>query len=260
MHIHCTQCQHHFCWICFDNWSTHHGTNAYRCNRYKPASEDERRRKVAKESLERYTFYFERFNSHDDAHQKAEACLKSFIETKLELLAVLQRTTIQQLTFLMVAMKQIAECRRVLKWTYAYAFYECEENTRKKAFFEYIQGDMESGLERLTHMVEEEINPFLPPPDEDEELLAQQTVSSLKGPASDAIAAVNDAAAALVEKNKREYRYPVEEQEAIEDEFKGYSIRLLDLTTVTRNFFNTLVTELERGLLGVDNMDDRMIE
>lgn len=35
---------------------------------------------------------------------------------------------------------QIVECRRVLKWTYAYGFYLPEQEQTKKQFFEYLQG------------------------------------------------------------------------------------------------------------------------
>ena len=43
------------------------------------------------------------------------------------------------LLLLFVGMK-IVECRRVLKWTYAYGYYLPEEDIAKKRFFEYLQG------------------------------------------------------------------------------------------------------------------------
>lgn len=49
---------------------------------------------------------------------------------------------------------QIIECRRVLKWTYAYGYYLSEEESTKKRFFEYLQGEAEVGLERLHHCAE----------------------------------------------------------------------------------------------------------
>uniref|UniRef100_A0A2N9GWQ6 Uncharacterized protein n=1 Tax=Fagus sylvatica TaxID=28930 RepID=A0A2N9GWQ6_FAGSY len=39
------------------------------------------------------------------------------------------------------------ECRRVLKWTYAYGYYLPEPEHAKRQFFEYLQGEAESGLE-----------------------------------------------------------------------------------------------------------------
>ena len=35
---------------------------------------------------------------------------------------------------------QIVECRRVLKWTYAYGYYLPEREHAKRQFFEYLQG------------------------------------------------------------------------------------------------------------------------
>ncbi|RRT75961.1 hypothetical protein B296_00030706 [Ensete ventricosum] len=35
---------------------------------------------------------------------------------------------------------QIVECRRVLKWTYAYGYYLPEQEHAKRQFFEYLQG------------------------------------------------------------------------------------------------------------------------
>lgn len=39
-----------------------------------------------------------------------------------------------------LAFVQIVECRRVLKWTYAYGYYLPEIELAKKQFFEYLQG------------------------------------------------------------------------------------------------------------------------
>lgn len=39
-----------------------------------------------------------------------------------------------------ILIMQIIECRRVLKWTYAYGYYLPEHETAKKQLFEYSQG------------------------------------------------------------------------------------------------------------------------
>lgn len=51
----------------------------------------------------------------------------------------------------------IVECRRVLKWTYAYGYYLPEHELAKKQFFEYLQGEAEAALERLHQCAEREI-------------------------------------------------------------------------------------------------------
>ena len=37
----------------------------------------------------------------------------------------------------------MVECRRVLKWTYAYGYYLPEKEDAKRNFFEYLQGEGE---------------------------------------------------------------------------------------------------------------------
>ncbi|KAF7131598.1 hypothetical protein RHSIM_Rhsim09G0029800 [Rhododendron simsii] len=62
---------------------------------------------------------------------------------------------------------QIVECRRVLKWTYAYGYYLPEPEHAKRQFFEYLQGEAEAGLERLHQCAETDVQAYLgpqPPP------------------------------------------------------------------------------------------------
>lgn len=82
---------------------------------------------------------------------------------------------------------QIVECRRVLKWTYAYGYYLPEPEHAKRQFFEYLQGtsfppawswdcisscfvplqsichasEAESGLEWLHQCAEKELQVYL---------------------------------------------------------------------------------------------------
>jgi ariadne-1 len=70
----------------------------------------------------------------------------------------LQAETEPQLRFITQAWLQIIECRRVLKWTYAYGYYLPEHEKTKKQFFEYLQGEAESCLEKLHHCAEKDIN------------------------------------------------------------------------------------------------------
>ncbi|RRT63807.1 hypothetical protein B296_00007140, partial [Ensete ventricosum] len=57
--------------------------------------------------------------------------------------------------------EKIVECRRVLKWTYAYGYYLPEHEHAKRQFFEYLQGEAESGLERLHQCAEKELQIYL---------------------------------------------------------------------------------------------------
>ncbi|XP_043696711.1 probable E3 ubiquitin-protein ligase ARI8 [Telopea speciosissima] len=80
---------------------------------------------------------------------------------QLEKLSDKQSQPESQLKFITEAWLQIVECRRVLKWTYAYGYYLPENEHAKRQFFEYLQGEAESGLERLHQCAEKELQVYL---------------------------------------------------------------------------------------------------
>ncbi|KAI5350869.1 PREDICTED: probable E3 [Prunus dulcis] len=170
MHMTCTPpCKFEFCWLCLGAWSDHGERTGgfYACNRYEAAKQEgvydetERRREMAKNSLERYTHYYERWASNQLSRQKALADLHQMRTVHMEKLSDIQREPESQLKFITDAWQQIVECRRVLKWTYAYGYYLPEHEHAKRQFFEYLQGEAESGLERLHQCAEKELQQFL---------------------------------------------------------------------------------------------------
>ncbi|KAJ7947509.1 RBR-type E3 ubiquitin transferase [Quillaja saponaria] len=170
MHMTCTPpCKFEFCWLCVGAWSDHGERTGgfYACNRYEAAKQEgvydeaEKRREMAKNSLERYTHYYERWASNQSSRQKALADLQQMQNVHIEKLSDTQCQPESQLKFITEAWLQIVECRRVLKWTYAYGYYLPEHEHAKKQFFEYLQGEAESGLERLHQCAEKELQQFL---------------------------------------------------------------------------------------------------
>ncbi|KAJ6982840.1 hypothetical protein NC653_025833 [Populus alba x Populus x berolinensis] len=284
MHITCTPpCKFEFCWLCLGAWSDHGERTGgfYACNRYETAKQEgvydeaEKRREMAKNSLERYTHYYERWATNqsvnlccvlfsDDSkndnssgeeiedlaaaqicciaaytvkcswrnrwlplasRQKALAdlqqmqnvhvsatycqlCMGSYPvmvdSLRLEKLSDIQCQPESQLKFIIEAWLQIVECRRVLKWTYAYGYYLPEHEHAKRMFFEYVQGEAESGLERLHQCAEKELQIYL----------------NAEGPSKD---------------------------------FNEFRTKLAGLTSVTRNYFENLVRALENGLSDVNS-------
>ncbi|GAB4842960.1 Probable E3 ubiquitin-protein ligase ari7 [Ancistrocladus abbreviatus] len=175
MHMTCTPpCKFEFCWLCLGAWAEHGERTGgfYACNRYEAAKqegvydESERRREMAKNSLERYTHYYERWASNQSSRQKALADLQKMQNVNLEKLSERQKEPESQLKFIIEAWQQIVECRRVLKWTYAYGYYLPEHEHAKRQLFEYLQGEAEAGLERLHQCAEKELQAYLS--DEDE--------------------------------------------------------------------------------------------
>ncbi|KAI3473035.1 hypothetical protein Pfo_029464 [Paulownia fortunei] len=170
MHMTCTPpCKFEFCWLCLGAWSDHGERTGgfYACNRYEVAKQEgvydeaERRREMAKNSLERYTHYYERWASNQASRQKSLADLHQMQSLHLEKLSEVQSQPESQLKFIIEAWQQIVECRRVLKWTYAYGYYLPEIEQTKKLFFEYLQGEAEAGLERLHQCVEKDLMNYL---------------------------------------------------------------------------------------------------
>ncbi|KAJ8475586.1 hypothetical protein OPV22_019313 [Ensete ventricosum] len=170
MHMTCrAPCKFEFCWLCLGAWSEHGAKTGgfYSCNGFETARRDgthdesEKRRKRARLSLERYTHYYERWATNESSRKKALEDLHVMQTNKLEKLSLRQGQSEAQLKFIIDAWLQIVECRRVLKWTYAYGYYLPEHEDTKRQFFEYLQGEAEFGLERLHQCAEKELQEFL---------------------------------------------------------------------------------------------------
>lgn len=60
MHMNCTNCNFHFCWLCLTEYVNHE--DYYSCNKYTPGTDKD----LSNEEvfLKKYTFYSDRFNTH----------------------------------------------------------------------------------------------------------------------------------------------------------------------------------------------------
>lgn len=177
-------CRFEFCWICLKPWRKHVGASG--CNKFEERVErgGEKSREMAKSFLERYTHFYERWDSNDKSRKIA--------------MEDLRRARSKSLDHIVEAWEQIVECRRVLKWSYAYGYYLSLDkgSSGKMRLFECLQGRAEGELERLHHRLEE--------------MKEDVCVGS--------------------------------------EDFKVSRRNLVDLTTVTRNYFNNLVQALENNL------------
>ncbi|KAL0349234.1 UNVERIFIED_CONTAM: putative E3 ubiquitin-protein ligase ARI7 [Sesamum angustifolium] len=163
-HMTCrSPCTHHFCWVCLGPWEKHSYYN-FTCNTYKDEGSniDEENRERAKNVLARYTHYYERWDSNDKSRKRALSDLNQARNQHMEKLAGTQGESLAGVQFVIEAWNQIVECRRVLKWSYAYGYYHMStEKPGKLEFFRYLQGEAEAALERLHYCAEKEMSRYL---------------------------------------------------------------------------------------------------
>lgn len=73
-------------------------------------SKDEQARQSAKNELDRYMFYFERYNNHDKAEKHARN-LRPVIKAKIQLLHEIKKYPPSELEFLDEAINEVIRCR-----------------------------------------------------------------------------------------------------------------------------------------------------
>jgi ariadne-1 len=128
----CKMCTFEFCWLCLGDWKEHgQKTGGYfNCNKYEDLKKagdskitsEEKRIKEAKSELDKYMFYFERFNNHDKAEKHART-LRPVIKAKIMMLHDVKKYPMNELEFLEEAVSEVVRCRQVLKFTYVYGYY-----------------------------------------------------------------------------------------------------------------------------------------
>lgn len=119
-----------------------HGSNTggyYKCNKYdEDKSNDTSEAAKAKRELDRYLHYYQRYHAHQEAQEFAKKQLKETETRMIQLQESSDDARWADVEFLKTANIQLIECRRVLKYTFVYAFYmEVTPTIREK--FEYHQ-------------------------------------------------------------------------------------------------------------------------
>ena len=163
-------CGHEFCWLCLGPWAEHNSSTGgyYKCNKYETemqkdgsqVKKEESKRNQAKTELDKYMFYFERYNNHLKAQKLAKQQLPE-VEQKMQLLHDVKRYPIGELEFLKEGAEQVIECRRILKCTYAFGYFL--EPGNEKNLFEHLQQQLEENTEHLHELAEKKLDEFLDP-------------------------------------------------------------------------------------------------
>ncbi|KAK9809736.1 hypothetical protein WJX73_001188 [Symbiochloris irregularis] len=182
MHMTCSQCRHEFCWLCQGAWADHGERTGgfYACNRYESAQragehdEEMFKREQARNALERYMHYYQRWAENDASRKTSRKAAQETLPEQLSQLSEWTATPTSQLNFISEAWDQVVDCRRILKWTYTYGYYTfgaVSDGTGDKdvakdvlaqhqEFFEFNQGQAEGYLEKLHSMAEKNLGEF----------------------------------------------------------------------------------------------------
>jgi len=152
----CQKCRHQFCWLCCEPWSTHN--DHFRCNKYsganldnKPTWLDGKSNTDARQALDRYLFYYNRFVNHDSS-LKFEDKSRAKARDTMESLQKNGEYSFIDVQFIEAALNQLLENRRTLKHTYVYAFYQ--KDPLKKDLFEFSQADLEKITEDIAQLLQ----------------------------------------------------------------------------------------------------------
>ena len=125
----------------------------------KQLSQEEKKRESAKHELDKYIFYFERYNNHDKAEKHARQ-LKPVIKTKISLLHDIKKYPMNELEFLEEAINEVIRCRQVLKYTYVYGYF-CLQSEKETNLFQFLQENLEKNTDNLHELIEKPLDPFL---------------------------------------------------------------------------------------------------
>ncbi|GMI00166.1 hypothetical protein TrLO_g11698 [Triparma laevis f. longispina] len=162
-HMVCQQCKFEFCWICCQPWEDH-GANTggyYKCNKFAADknSDDQSDAAKAQRELDRYLHYYQRYHAHAQAQKFAKKQLEQTEQRMVQLQDGNTNTSWIDVQFLKTATEQLVECRRLLKYTYTFAYYlDPEDKTGKKERFEHHQEMLEKFTENLSELSEQSLD------------------------------------------------------------------------------------------------------
>eukprot|EP01017_Pseudomicrothorax_dubius_P048242 TRINITY_DN8750_c0_g2_i12.p1 TRINITY_DN8750_c0_g2~~TRINITY_DN8750_c0_g2_i12.p1 ORF type:complete len:268 (-),score=37.99 TRINITY_DN8750_c0_g2_i12:147-950(-) len=158
MHMTCSRCEYHFCWICLGDWKTHGSATGgfYSCNLFQESKEQKNEKMQKEAELKKFTFYSERFYEHLKSIKRAEDKLPKAIQGFNQIVEVIGM--VMNTDFLEEAMNLVIECRSMIAFMYPLFYFMEFKEEKCKEITLYQQGLLEMAIESVDKKTDELLN------------------------------------------------------------------------------------------------------
>ncbi|KAK7260404.1 hypothetical protein RIF29_26422 [Crotalaria pallida] len=154
------KCGFQFCCLCLRDWKRccFEGCKGTQVNNFEEQGVEIDKNGEVKYVADKYIHYYDHWAMNEFLRRKA---FENLSAEHAKRLSELQGKLECNLEFINEAWLQLVECRRVLKWTYAYGYFLPENEKAKKELLEYTQGEADASLEKFHHYLESKLHEFL---------------------------------------------------------------------------------------------------
>lgn len=149
-HMTCRSCRYEFCWVCMQDWTLH--KDNYNCNLYKGEDETSKENiNMSKKLLEKYLFYYQRFDNQRVSYEKDKELLEKF-EARILLLQKSLGISYIDTMFYRECIDTLLMARNNLMWSYAFLYYltQCPG----KSLLETVLWTFSNTIESMSHLFE----------------------------------------------------------------------------------------------------------
>jgi len=157
-HMTC-KCRHEFCWLCMGNWRGHNSCSSYRSG--EGPDKPEASVQQARDELNKYLHYWERFDNHNKSIKFAQKTLQE-AEARMQALQLIKGANLLEVKFLPDSVRTVIENKRILQWLCVFAYYyDAPEKSSERALFEMHQSQLETFTDALHGLTEQSFDELL---------------------------------------------------------------------------------------------------